>query len=56
MRVFQNMYSHNLFVKWYIPSQSNSVPLLRGKFQDKFSRGDKNSVSYNDCLQKVFPT
>ena len=26
---------------------------MRGKFQDEFSRSDKNSVSYNDCPQKV---
>ena len=38
------------------PPQNNSVPALRGKLQDEFSRGDKNSVRYNDCPQKVSAT
>ena len=45
--------STNLVVKWYIPPNNKSVPAMRGKFQDEFSRSDKNSVSYNDCPQKV---
>ena len=53
---FQICCFHNLFVKGYIPPSLEYVPALRGKLQDEFSRGDKNSVRYNDCPQKVSAT